>query len=143
MLLEHWDYRGVFREPSMAQKAFLLYLLLVCAFAIFKLLRVWRPGLGFKPSAKRGTPEHLRQLRNASSSLGQWIGLTFLSWGLLISGNLVSVCSALLQQETLGWAPVVLVLLDYAAFLSWALYAATFLYFIRWQIRQRLEKLSP
>jgi len=126
----------------MAENVFLLYLLLACVIAIVKLAKVWRPGLGFKPSPNKGTPEHLHSLQTAATSLSQRMGVTFLSWGILISGNLISVCSALLGQETIGWGTAVLVLLDYARFLNWTLYAVTFLFLIRWQVLKRIEKIS-
>lgn len=137
-----WDYRNIVREPSTAEKVFLLYLIFVCVIAIVKLLKAWRPGLGFKRSPNRATPEHLHSLQTAASSLGRWIGLIFLSWGLLTSINSISVCSALLRQETIGWGPIVLVLLDYARLLNWTLYVATFVFLIRWQLLKRIQQMK-
>ena len=137
-----WDYRNVIRGPSPAEKIFLLYLLLACVIATVKFLKVWRPWLVFRPSSRRdAVVDQVQYLQTAASSLGQWIGLTFLSWGLYSAVFAVNVCDRLLEQATLGWGPIVVILLDYARLLIWASSAAIFLYLVRWHMLKRIQQL--
>ena len=133
-----WDYQHMIREPSVSYKLYILFLLTICVVGIVKLWKVWRSGL----SSKRDSPAYIRDLQISASSLRQWIGLTFLGWGIFASVTLVNLCYRLLDEKVVGLGTFLLVLIDYATTLSLALFAIALLYLIRWHILQRIQRLG-
>ena len=137
-----WEYRHIIREPSTSFKLYVFFLLLVCIVAVVKLLRAWRGAPPFRLSAKEESPTYVQELHASASSLRQWIGLTFLGWGIFTSISLVDVCYRALSEKVLGWATFLFVLTDYAHALNMALFAVLLLYLIRWHMLTRIDRLE-
>jgi len=119
----------------------MLFLVLIGTVAVVKLLRVWRAAPPFRLSSKKDSPTYVQQLQKSASSLRQWIGLTFLGWGIFASVSLVNVCYRVLDEKAVGWATFLFVLIDYATALNMALFVVLLLYLIRWHILKRINSL--
>lgn len=120
------DYSSLIREPSTAFKLYVFFLLVVSAVTCWKLLKVWTGAPPFRASGKSNSPEYLRLLHTASSSLKQWIGSVILAYGLLVSTSVYTVCRDVLNDNRVGGAALFFVIQDYAAALSVALFVISF-----------------
>ena len=137
-----WDLRTVCYTPSTSTKVYVLFILLTFVVAIAKLLRIWWAAPPFRPRPKGDLSKHVQMLRASTSSLGRWIGLTFLAWGILVSVSLPNVCYGLTAERTIGIASILFVISDSAPALSAALFAVLFLYLSRWYFIRRMERLG-
>lgn len=137
-----WDLRTVYSEPSAGFKLYALFVLLTFVVGITKLLRIWWAAPPFRPRPKGDVCKHMQMLKASSSSLGRWIGLTFLAWGILVSVSLRGVCYGLTAERTIGIDSILFVISDSAPALSAALFAVLFLYLSRWYVVKRMERLG-
>jgi len=137
-----WDPVYIWREPSASFKLYLLFLLIVGVMCCVKLLRIWWLAPPFKLSRQSKNTSYLRLLQITSRSIAQWIGLTFLGWGIYMSANLKNVCERLLAQKVVGSANMVFVLYDYAALLTVTLSTLLFLFVARWHVLRRIDFLD-
>jgi hypothetical protein len=136
-----WDLRYIYREPSTSFRLYLLFLLVVCIVASIRLIRIWRAAPPFRLSAEANSPAYLRLLQTSSTSLKQWIGCTFLAWGILTSTSLYDDCNRLLGQKVLGSGAILFVIEDYSAALTLALLVVLFLFLVLWHILNRIQHL--
>ena len=136
-----WDPRFIDRAPSTAQRIYALFVLLACVVTLFKLIRVWRFVLPF--SAKRPTvpSAYLKMLQASASSLGRWIHLTLLAWGLLASTTVYDACNSLFLEKVTGRNQILLMIQNSSADLSVSLSVVLFLYLARWHLISRMEGL--
>ena len=133
----------IWREPSTALKAYLLFLLGVCLVALVKLIKAWRDAPPFRFSRAAPSTDQMRRLRRSSRSLGRWIGCTCLVWGILISWNLAEVNQRLLSDEPkLGLATIVFMLADHAEVAAVTLLVILWLYLVRWHFLARIDSLE-
>jgi hypothetical protein len=136
-----WDPQNLIREPSTSFKIYLLFLILVCGATIIKLARIWRAAPPFRPSRRANDPVYLKLLRTSSRSLSQWIGCTFLGWGILTSTTLYDVCNGMMNEKTTGRVVILLVIRDFSTALSMVLWVALFVFLVRWHVVARIEHL--
>jgi hypothetical protein len=136
-----WDLRQMTREPSTSMMIYILSLFLVCIVTSVKLVKVWRPALPFRLSRQAGSPAYLQSLESSSSSLKQWIGSTFLAWGILASISLTDVCNRLLANKTMGNFVILFVIQDFSTTLTMALLVVLFLFLVRWHVLKRIEHI--
>jgi hypothetical protein len=136
------DLRTMIREPSTSLKIHTLVLLVACIVAGVRLFNMWRTAPPFKLSRQASNPEYLKLLQASSNSLKQWIGCTFLAWGILASTALADGCYRWLGPETTGRMWVADAVEDFATALSATLLVALFLFLVRWHMLTRIERLS-
>lgn len=136
-----WDLRSLTRRPSTSMQIYILFLFLVCIVTSVKLVRVWRAAPPFRLSRQAGSPTYLELLETSSSSLKQWIGSTFLGWGIFASISLTDVCSRLLDYKTIGSSLIPFTIQDFSTALTMALLAVLFLFVVRWHMLKRIEHL--
>jgi hypothetical protein len=84
----------------------------------------------------------LRLLIGLSKSLQQWIGLTYLGWGLYMSTSVYDVSGRLLDQKRIGSADIAFVSWDYAVILTMALSVVLFLFVSRRHMLNRMGWLE-
>jgi hypothetical protein len=137
-----WDYRNMVWEPSVGFRLYTLFLVIVCITAAGKLFKVWRAAPPFRLHFKASCATYIRDLKTCSSSLQQWIGLTFLGWGIFSSLELIDISSHFLEQGIVRGAGVLLLMANYATALSMALFVVLFLYISRWHMIKRIEWLQ-
>jgi hypothetical protein len=136
-----WDLRRMTREPSTGMMIYVLFLFLVCIVTSVKLVRVWRAAPPFRLSRQASSPAYLALLETSSSSLKQWIGSTFLGWGIVASISLTDVCSRLLDDKRIGSSVILFVIQDFSTALTMALLVVLFLFLVRWHMLKRIEHL--
>jgi len=98
------------RTPSTSMKIYVLFLFLACIVTSVKLVRIWRAAPPFRLSRQASSPAYLELLETSSSSLKQWIGSTFLGWGIFASITLTDVCSRLLDDKRIGSALILFII---------------------------------
>jgi hypothetical protein len=135
-----WDPIYIHREPSAGSNIYVLFLLVACAAAVFNLARVWRAVLPFSAKQPVVVSSYLKLLQLSSSRLRRWIGLIFLSSGLLTSTTVYNTCNGLLMEKGTRMAAILPVIQDFSAALSVGLLVAVFLYLVRWYLLSRLER---
>ena len=128
-------------EPSVGFRLYILFLVLVCIVAAINLFKIWRGAPPFKLSLKRDSPTYIQVLETSATTLRQWIGLTFLGWGIFASLDLVDVCNHFLEQGIVRGAGILLVIIDYSMTLNMTLVVALLLYLARWYMLKRIERL--
>jgi hypothetical protein len=136
-----WDPRYIIREPSTSLKVYMLFLFVVCVFASVKLLRAWRPAPPFMLSRKAGSPDYLQLLDNSSASLKQWIGASFIGWGIFASASVYDVCNRLFDSKQIGSFVILFVIQDFSTSLMMELLVVLFLFLLRWHMLKRIERL--
>jgi hypothetical protein len=136
-----WNPRYIYREPSTSLKIYVLFLFAVCIVACVKLFRVWRAAPPFRLSRKAGSPAYLQSLEISSTSLSQWIGSTFLVWGIFSSVSLYDVCDRLFDSKRIGSFVILFVIQDFSKTLTMALLVVLFLRLVRWHMLKRIERL--
>jgi hypothetical protein len=136
------DPRYMYREPSTALKLYLLFLGIVCFVCFARLIKIWRIAPPFALSRRIGDANYQRLLTCLSKSLLQWIGLTFLGWGLYMSTSVYDVSGRLLDQKRIGRADIAFVSWDYAVILTMALSVVLFLFVSRWHMLNRIDWLE-
>jgi hypothetical protein len=120
---------------------YILFLFLVCIVTSVKLVKVWRPALPFRLSRQASSPTYLQSLESSSSSLKQWIGSTFLAWGIFASISLTDVCNRLLANKTIGNFVILFAIQDFSTTLTMALLVVLFLFLVRWHVLKRIEHI--
>src|SRR5690242_2733891 len=93
------DLRTMVIEPSDVLKAYILFLLTVCVFAIVKLASTWRAVVPFRSA---GNLAALTWLESNIESLRYWRGQTYRGWGIFASISLQELCNRLLDLRRLG-----------------------------------------
>ena len=137
-----FDYGNLIRQPSTGFKLYVFFLLSVCVVTCIKLIRIWLAAPPFRGSPMANSPQYVQLLRSSSTSLKQWIGCVFLSYGILFSTSLYNVCKDVLNDNRAGGAALLLVIEDYAVGLSMALLVASFAFLTRWHLLRRFERLG-
>lgn len=141
MLEETWDLRNMTREPSIGFRLYMLVALVACVAGIIQLSRIWRAAPPFRLSRQFDSPLYLRTLQTTSSSFQQWMGFTFLLWGLLASVSASSTCFRLYGEKVNTTIEILSATTDCVVALNLALFTVTFLYLMRWQVVTRIESL--
>jgi hypothetical protein len=136
-----WDLRYVDRGPSISMKIYVLFLLVVCIVTSVRLIRIWRAAPPFGLSRQAGNPTYLRLLQASSTSLKQWIGLTFLTLGIFVSVSLHDFCNGLLAEKRTGHDVILFAIQDFSTTLTMALLVVLFLFLARWHMLERIERL--
>ena len=136
-----FDYGNLIREPSTGFKLYVLFLLVVRVMMRIKLIRIWLAVPPFRGSPKANSPQYVHLLRSSSTSLKQWIGCVFLSYGILFSTRLYNVSKDVLNDNRAGGAAL-FVIEDYAVGLSMALLVVSFAFLARWHLLRRIERLG-
>jgi hypothetical protein len=136
-----WDPRYIYREPSTSLKIYVLFLFVVCIVASVKLVQVWRPAPPFRLSQKAGSAAYLHSLETSYTSLGQWIGFTFLGWGIFASVSIYDVCNRIFNSERIGSFAILFIIQDFSTTLTMALLVVLFMYLVRWHMLKRIARL--
>lgn len=137
-----WDLNRMIRGPSVGMRAYMLVLFIICAVTSIKLIRVWRVSPPFRLSRLANRPEYLQLLQASTRSLTQWIGLTFLSWGIFASVSLYDICDGLLNEKRIGSFIVLIIIEDFSSAFSMSLLLVLFLFVVRWHMLKRTELLN-
>jgi hypothetical protein len=137
-----WDLRHMTREPSTVTEAYILSLLIVGVIGVVKLLRAWRVSPPFRLSHTTNKPSYLELLQSSANSLTQWIGLTFLGWGIYASRNIYNVCDRLLDQRMIGSSVILIIMEDFSSDLMMGLLTVTFLFAVRWHMFKKIDYLG-
>jgi hypothetical protein len=130
-----WDSQNLIREPSIRFQVYLLFLIVVCGTTIMKLARIWWTAPPFSSSRRASDPVYLKLLRTSSRSLSQWIGCTFLAWGILVSTTLYELSSGMMNEKVTGRLIILLEIRDF----STALCMALFVFLVRWHVLARID----
>jgi hypothetical protein len=118
---------------------YMLFLFLACIVTCVKLFRIWRAAPPFRLHRRARSPAYLELLESSSSSLKQWLGSTFLAWGIFASITLTNVCSRLLDDKRIGSSLLLFIIPDFSTTLTMALLVALFLFLVRWHMLKRIE----
>jgi len=122
-------------------KIYMLFLFAVCVVTSVKLIRVWRTAPPFRLSRRACSPAYLQLLETSGTSLKQWIGVTFLGWGIFASISVYDVCDRLLDDKRIGGFVILFVIQDFSTILTMALLVALFSFLARWHMLKRIEHL--
>lgn len=136
-----WDPQNMIVEPSIGQKTYVLFLVVVCVVTILKLIRIWRVALPFRLSTQANNPSYLKLLRSTHSSLSHWMWCMFLGWGVLSSTALYDFCNSMLNEKVTGRMVVLLQIREFSALLATALWVVLFVFLVRWHVSARIECL--
>jgi hypothetical protein len=136
-----WDLRHMTRTPSTIMEIYMLFLFLACIVTSVKLVRIWRAAPPFRLPRKASSPAYLELLESSNSSLKQWLGSTFLAWGIFASITLTDVCSRLLDDKRIGSSWLLFIIPDFSTTLTMALLVALFLFLVRWHMLRRIEHI--
>ena len=136
------DPSTLIREPSMGLKVYVWFLLFVCLVTTIKLIRIWRGAAPFRLSRQRNHAAYLQVLRTSCKSLAQWIGCTFLGWGILASHTLYNLCRGMLNEKVTGRLVILFAVEDFATSLTMALWVVSFAYLARWHMITRIRRLE-
>lgn len=136
-----WDLRDMNPGLSTSLRFYVLFLFVVWIIACIKLARVWRAALPFRLSRQAQNPNYVEFLQASATSLKQWIGCTFLGWGLFASVRLYNVCNRLLDDKMAGRFVVVYLVREFSTALTMALIVVIFVFLARWHIINRIEHL--
>jgi branched-subunit amino acid transport protein AzlD len=136
-----FEPQNLIREPSTSFKVYVLFLIVECAVVSIKLLRIWRAAPPFALAKQAKNPNYLKLLRTSSRSLSQWIGCTFLGWAILSSTSLYNLCRGMLNEKATGRTVILVVIQDVSTALSMALCVVLFVFFVRWHVCNRIERL--
>lgn len=135
------SYYPEYSRPSIGAELYLLFLLVVCGVAIHTLMKIWRGALPFRLTLKPADLNYLRLVREASWSLGQWIGCIFLAFGILVSTSLTRDCYRIIDQKEFRTMPFLLILSDFSKLSSVTLFVVFFIFLIRWHVIRRGHRL--
>jgi len=116
-----WDPIYIYRDPGIAFRIYLLFLVVPCVVTVFHLVRVWRAVLPFTSKRPPLDSAYLRLLQISTNSIKRWIGLVCLAWGLLTSAGVYHVCGIMFLEKSIRGAPILLWIQDFSAALSMAL----------------------
>src|ERR1700687_5166441 len=136
-----WDLRQLTGRPSTSEEIYILFLLLVCIVTSVKLVRIWRAAPPFRLSRQASSSGYLVLLETSSSSLKQWIGSTFLGWGIFASISLTEVCNRLFDNQRIENSMILLIIRDFSTALPMALLVVIFSFLVRWHMLKRIEHL--
>ena len=136
-----WDIRTISYEPSLAIRAYILFLLVVCVATSAKLIKLWYAAPPFLLKRRTQNPAYLQQLERARDSLKQWIGVTLLVSGLTLSLGVYHVCDGLLDMKAFGKFLITSIIWQFAEVLTSAFAVVLFTFLVRWYIVKRLERL--
>jgi len=137
-----WDPRYIEGELSTSMKIYILFLFVVCVVTSVRLIRVWRAARPFRLSRQAGNPAYLRLLQASGASLKQWIGFTFLTWGVVASVGLHDFCEGLLGEKRTARALILLTIQDFSTTLTMTLLVVLFSFLVRWHMISRIEHLG-
>jgi hypothetical protein len=129
------------RTPSTIMEIYMLFLFLACIVTSVKLVRIWRAVPPFRLRRQASSPAYVELLESSSSSLKQWLGSTFLAWGIFASITLTDVCSRLLYDKRIGSSLLLFIIPDFSTTLTMALLVALFVFLVRWHMLKRIEHL--
>lgn len=79
-----WDLRSISCQPSGLAMILVFYFLAVFLVICRKLFGVWRIVRPFQRQLPEDTIKYESLLRHSSQSLGRWIRLSFLLWGICV-----------------------------------------------------------
>lgn len=136
-----WDPQNMIVEPSIGQKTYVLFLVVVCVVTIIKLIRIWRVALPFRLSTQANNPSYLKLLRVCHRSLCHWIGCIFLAWAILSSTAIYNFCHGMLSEKVTGRIVILFAIRDFFTSLSMALWVVLFVFVVRWHASSRIERL--
>jgi hypothetical protein len=137
-----WDLRTIYAEPSGSTKIYVLFVFVVFIVTSIKLMKVWRAAPPFRLSRRAQNPIFLEFLQRSATSLKQWIGFTFIGWGIYASMSLYHLCNELLALKSLAGFIVLYDIGEFVTGLTMALLVVLFAFLARWHIVKRIERLS-
>jgi hypothetical protein len=92
-------------------------------------------------SPRANDPVYLKLLLTSSRSLSQWIGCTFLAWGILVSTTLYEVSRGMMNEKVTGRLIILSEIRELSTALSMALLVALFVFLVRWHVLARIDGL--
>jgi hypothetical protein len=141
-----WDFNTMTgtHAPSGATQLYMLFLLAACVVGGVKLLDAWRTAARLRKDSPTEQPEYFRILLTHITSLKRWIQLTILTWGFCLCVNVVRDLTrlGLNFREIQNSFALLTALRDYLAFSTMAMFVVTFLYLVRWDLLNRVERLQ-
>lgn len=137
-----WDLHRMIREPSISIDVYMLFLFTIGVITSRKLIRIWKIALPFRPPDSVDVPNYLQILKTSTSSLTQWINLTFLCWGIFAAESLYKVCDRLLDENRIGKLVVLFIIEDFSAAFTMTLLVVLFVFVARWHVLKRIENLQ-
>jgi hypothetical protein len=122
-------------------EAYTLFLIIPFVSTLAKLVRVSRLAPPFKLSRQTINPALPGILESSANSLKQWIGCTFLAWGMLLAYSASNLCSHFLYDKGPDRLVVASVTQDVSAALMSALLVILSSFLSRWHMMKRIERL--
>jgi hypothetical protein len=117
----------------------MLFLLVVCIVTSIKLVRLWRMAPPFRAQRQRDNSAYLSLLQSSAASLKQWIGFTYLGWGIFASISLYNLWNQLLDDKRVGGLMVVFLVREFSTTLTMALLVALFAFLAQWHMSRRIQ----
>ena len=137
-----WDLRALPPETSPAERLYLLFLLIVFIVALVELMRSWRSAPLSKALSPTERTKYVKRLQIAGTKLKQWIYITLLACGFLISYELWHESTRLLIERVHDSLEVLLSFRGLFVLLEMTFLVAIFVFLVRWHIVNRIAKLS-
>lgn len=137
-----WDPQNMIVEPSIDEKVYVLFAVVVCCVTIVKLIRIWRSALPFRMRTQATSPGFLKVLRRTRDSLSHWMACMALGWGLLFSTALYNFCNGMLNEKVTGRLVILFAIRELSTSLAMALWIILFVFLVRWHVSNRIERLS-
>jgi len=134
-----WNPRAITSTPSVSLKLYMLFLLVVCIVTSIKLVRLWRMAPPFRAQRQRDNSAYLSLLQSSAASLKQWIGFTYLGWGIFASISLYNLWNQLLDDKRVGGLMVVFLVREFSTTLTMALLVALFAFLAQWHMSRRIQ----
>jgi hypothetical protein len=120
--------------------AFKVYLVFIAFSLLAAGIHFWKSRRTNRPT-DTGIEEYNLRLLRSVSSLGRWILLNLLIWGLLTCTELRSFLNALSVQRTFGASLFLPLIVDVFQTLTLSLWVILILYITRWFILKRAERI--
>jgi hypothetical protein len=141
MLQESVSWQPIIREPSTHFTIYILFLIVVCAATIIRLVRVWVGAPPFQLSRQGKNRDYLRLLQVSANSLSHWIGFTFLAYAILVCASVGNICRGMQGEKLTPFAVFLIVIPDFSMALSIALWVVLFVCLARWHVSSRITRL--
>jgi hypothetical protein len=138
-----WDMTTMWDSHSRAAEAFSFFLLVAFVVALVKLVRTWRGAPPFVYLKRTLRPTYFVELRALRTSLGQWIGLVLLAWGAVTAAEAGRICYDILVTHRVETILMTFEARNLVGMFQGAMWAALALYFVRWSVIRRMERLGP
>jgi hypothetical protein len=136
-----WDLRTIEGEPSLAMKLYIVFILVAGIVLCVELFKAWRKWWPFDHAPLSDNSRHIRMLETSRTRLKLWSQCAFLSFAILTSIQITSVCKGSTTSTNTPWWVMLSPIGESATNLTMALLVVFFAFLVRWHFLSRIEQL--